>query len=350
MATLPTIPTRSEILARVLADFRVETESDPLRRSPERALCVALMGQSRGLYGVLEWLLRQLDPTTSDDIIFWRWAAIHGVFQKPATQWQGIGIAEGTEGTLIPGGSALTRPDGQEYTTIADATITEEGAVEIMLLATSPGANAALEGEATFSSPIPGVEPVVEITTTTIAGADVESREEAQDRFLFEMANQPSGGGPGDYERWAKEVAGVTRAWEFPLHDGPNTVGVAFVRDNDVGTNIPDSGERAQVQTYLESKAPITASPVVLTLTPLEVDIEISLLNPDTTAVRNAIQASLEDFFSRNARPGATLPLSQINAAISAAPGEVSHVLTEPIFAPVATELQMPVLGTVSYV
>lgn len=346
------IPTRSEILARILADFRVETGADPLRRSPERGLSVALMGQSRALYGVLEWMLRQLFVDSADDDIFWRWAKIYGIEQKAATIWQGTALADGEVGTPIPAGSVLTRPDGEEYTTLADATISEEGAAELELIASTIGVAAALEGgqELTFSTPIAGITPEVDVTSTTVAGADVESRQDAQVRVLFRLANPPSGGGPGDYKRWALEVAGVTRAWEFPLYDGANTVGVAFMRDNDEGDPIPDIGERGQVQTYLDSVAPITAIPQVLTLSALAVDIEIEDLVPNTAAVRNAIEDSLRDFFAREAEPGATLELSRIDAAISAAPGEISHKLIVPSVAPTATPLQIPTLGDIIYV
>lgn len=345
------IPTRSEILARILADFRLETGADPLRRSPERGLAVALMGQSRGQYGVLEWVFRQMFVDSADEPIFWRWAAIYlNEAQKPAVAWQGTGTAIGVNGALIEADSTLTRLDGQEYKTVVDATISG-GEAALQLIAS--GASAASHLDAgqvlTFSSPIPNVDPDVTIASTITSGADAEDADDALVRLLLRLRTPPSGGGPHDYERWALEVPGVTRAWEFPLWGGPNTVGLAFVRDDDEDTIIPDADERAEVQTYVDSVAPVTVDVIVLTLDDMPVDITITNLTPDTPAVRAAIETSLLDFFAREAEPGATLPLSRLDAAISAASGEVSHVMTQPSTAPVATALQMPVLGDITY-
>jgi uncharacterized phage protein gp47/JayE len=147
-------------------------------------------------------------------------------------------------------------------------------------------------------------------------------------------------------------VDGVTRAWEFPLLEGPNSVSVAFVRDNDgVGAAIvPDSGERAAVLAHLQSVAPVTVDVRVITLTALTVNVQISALNPDTSPVHTAIEASLTDFLSREGAPGTTLALSRIDAAISEADGEISHVLDSPVAAVTSATNQIPVFGTLTVV
>lgn len=345
------VPTRSEILARVLSDIRLETGADPLRRSPERAFGVALMGQSRGLYGVLDWVLAQMFADTADEPYFWRWAAIFGIVQKAAVSWQGTLTATGVNGSPIPAGSQLTRLDGTAYETLADATIVG-GTATVTAFALVAGETGDLDigNTLTWSSPIAGVDTDVTVASTTITGADAELAADALTRLLLRLRTPPSGGGTGDYVRWALEVTGVTRAWEFSLFFGPNSVGVAFVRDKDVGSIVPDSGERAVVQAYLRTKRPVAANVEVLTLVEMPVNITITDLEPDTGAIRTAVQASLADFFAREASPGEPIALSRLDAAISTAAGEISHVLTLPSTPPSPTALQMPVLGMITYV
>jgi uncharacterized phage protein gp47/JayE len=53
-------------------------------------------------------------------------------------------------------------------------------------------------------------------------------------------------------------------------------------------------------------------------------------VNPDTTAVRAAIEAQLRDLHNREADLGVSLLISHIREAISSAGGEFDHVLTAP--------------------
>jgi uncharacterized phage protein gp47/JayE len=81
-------------------------------------------------------------------------------------------------------------------------------------------------------------------------GSDEESTDELRARLLARLQNPPHGGNATDYEAWAKEVSGVTRAWSYPLELGAGTVTVRFVRDDDASP-IPDAGEVAAVQLTL---------------------------------------------------------------------------------------------------
>lgn len=351
-----TPPARSEILARIRAAMRLELGVDPLRRSVEAALMKAQMGQSSDQYGYLTYIFRQMFPDSADAFYFWRWAGIYGVDQKAATGWTGTATATGTPGTVIPASRPFTRSDGATYTlTNGPVTIGGGGTAALTLAvdAAFAGAGANLDTGQTlqFTSALAGADSAVTITATTNTGSDVESATEGLARLLHELRTPPSGGGPGDYERWALEVAGVTRAWEYANLEGPNTVSVAFVRDDD-GTGaaiLPDAGERAAVLAHLQAVAPITVTVYVITLSALTVDVTISGLSPDTSAVRAAVGVSLADFFSREPKPGTPIQLSRLDSAISNADGEVSHTMTVPAAAVTSTTAQMPLLGTVSY-
>jgi uncharacterized phage protein gp47/JayE len=348
-------PTRAEILERIKTDFRVEVGADPLRRSVEYGLARALMGQSAALYGYARYIFKQLFPDTADEQYFWRWA---GIFlgdnpQKPAEFWRGsVDFTGAVE--PIPAGTVITRSDGAEYTTDADAVVGGGGTVTIACTASVAGAAGDVDvGQPlALGTPIAGVDTACVVSAVSQTGEDPETPADGLIRLLLRLSSPPKGGGPGDYVAWALAFPGCTRAWEFPLLDGPNNVAVAFVRDGDgVGAfAIPDPTERSEMLAYLETVVPVTVVVSVIDLTAEVVDIMITDLNPDTSDVRDAIETSLQDLFTRAAAPDSSLAISQISAAISSAAGEISHTLTAPTIAPVAATNQLLVLGTITYV
>lgn len=347
-------PTRAEILAQIKADFRLELGVDPMRRSVEYALVRAETGQSKAQYGFLNWAYRQSFPDTMDPENFWRWASQY-IDQNPPAPWVGLVLVTGTNGTTIPAGTPILRSDGAAYEVTAEGEIAGgEALVSVSAVLASYGSAANNDDDQplTISPPVLGLDSACIVDSTTTDGSDLETAEEGLVRLLEYLREPPSGGGPGDYVKWAKQVSGVTRAWEFPNVFGLNTVGVAFVRDNDgTGADIlPSSGEREVVRAYVQSKAPITVTVTVITLVALPVDVEISGLDPDTAEVRTAVEAALADLFAREAEPDSSMAVSRFDAAISGAAGELDHTLEDPTAAVESTSAQMPILGTVSYV
>lgn len=347
------VPTLQQLITRIGTDLGGFSDGTVPRGSVEYGLARALSASMRGVYGYQTWRLKQQFPDTADERYFWRWASIFGMSQKQAVSWKGTYEFTGANGTVIAIGSELQRADGQLYTTDAEVTISG-GTATAALTASSADAlsNNDDAQELSLSSPISGVDTDGEVQSTTQTGTDVETAEEGLVRLLQRLSTTPSGGGTGDYVRWALEVPGVTRAWEFANVDGVNTVSVAFVRDGDgTGTAIlPDSGERATVLAYLQTKAPITVTVVVITLTAVTVDVVLSDLDPNTSDVRDAISTSVSDLLYREGGPGSTVALSRIDAAISDATGELSHVRTTPAADVVTTNSQIAIVGTVSVV
>lgn len=348
-----TAPELAAIIARIKADVRAETGVDPLRRSIEYALIRALGGQSRGQYGYLKRLDDQAYADTADETGFWRLAARRGIFQKAAAPWTGVVQFTGVDTTLIPSGTELARSDGWLYETAEDGTISG-GLVDVATSAKADyeGAEGSNDdGQALqLSTPIVGVLNECTVQSTTIDGSDVETQDDGLVRYLQDVRNPTSdGGGTGDYVRWALEVPGVTRAWEYSLSAGE--VSVAFVRDGD-GSGaaiLPDAGERTAVQEYVQALAPITVTVSVITLTALTVNVTLSALTPNTSPVQAAIETELEDFIARDGAPGGTVDLSRLNEAISSAAGETSHALSIPAADVVASATQVPILGTVTF-
>ncbi len=349
-----TRPTLTTLISRARTDIesRLPGAVATLRNSVESVLARVVAGATHGLHGHLLWLSRQLFPDTAEDEFIERWAAIWGLPRTPATKATGPIDITGTNGQTCPAGTEWTDENGIEYTQDADGTIAA-GTATVQLTAKVAGTSGTQEVGTilTLVSPVAGIDSEATVSGTGITdGDDTETDAELQSRLLIRMGSPPKGGGPGDYVNWALEIAGVTRAWEIPNGDGLGTVVVYFVLDNKSGTIIPDAGEIATVQDYLDSVAPVTADVNVYAPTEVGVDFTISI-TPDTSAVRAAVQSELEDFILREADvDGVTLYLSQMNEAISVASGEVDHTLTVPASDLVFTVGQLPVMGTITWV
>lgn len=155
------------------------------------------------------------------------------------------------------------------------------------------------------------------------------------------MRNPPQGGAKNDYEIWAREVAGVTKAFIYPLEDGYGTVSVRFLVEttDDNPNGIPSPAQVTEVADYIETKRPVTAKGItVLAPTPIELNFEIHLEVDDNSAIRAAVIAELKAMLLRDAQPqgkagsgiDGTIYLSRISEAISLATGEYAHEIISP--------------------
>ena len=128
--TRPTLPTLLE-RARGDIDARMPGADSRLRRSALDVLARTHAGGVHGLYGYLDSIALNALPDTATDTWLLRWAAILGVTPKAATAAEGVVIASGVSGSVIPSGTELQRADGVEYVTTAEATIIDASATRI---------------------------------------------------------------------------------------------------------------------------------------------------------------------------------------------------------------------------
>lgn len=350
-------PALSDLVTRIRADFRarLEIEGSLVRRAMADVLASVWSGAVHMLHGHLEWASRQLFATTADDEFLVSKASMYGISKTPATFAAGDMTATGTDTTVIPAGTVWVRDDGATYTQDADATITG-GTATVSVTADTAGVAGNTDAGDTLAleSPITGVDSDATIGAGGIDGGnDEETTEELRARLLLRLREPPQGGNAQDYEAWALAVAGVTRVWVYELEDGPGTVTVRFVRDNDPSI-IPDASEVAEVQTAIDAQRPITADATVEAPTESATAFTIEL-TPDTTATRAAVTAALSDLFDRDSEPGdgagrGTIFLSRIQGAISAAEGVSDFDVTVPAADVVPAIGVLPTLGTITWV
>lgn len=344
-------PTLETLVSRIKQDLegRLGTAGAVLRRAVLAVLAKVYAGAVHLLHGHLEYVSEQVFPDTAIASNLERWSSIWGVARVPAAYADGNVTATGTNGTVIPSGTRLIRADDVEYETTAEATValgTATLAVRAVVAGVDGNADAAVQ--LTLVTPIAGVNSVAVVASGDLTGgADEETDDSLRDRLLLRIQQPALGGAISDYERWAREVAGVTRVWAFEEYLGEGTVGVTFVRDNDADI-IPEAGEVQDVQDYIDAVRPVTAHVTVFAPTEDPIDLNISL-TPNTEAVKAAVEAQLIDLIYRDGYPGSTILLSRINEAISIAAGESDHVLTVPSANHVSGAGELPVLGTITW-
>ena len=327
-------PVLPELIQRVRNDVlsRLSAE-DVLRRTDAKVYARVMGGVAHGLYGFIEWLSKQVIYDTAEAEYLERWCSIWGINRKVAAPATGTVTYTVQAGSLIPSGTLLQALDGVQYQTSTDATVSASTATaSVTALVPAAAGNRATGQNLTL------VSPVVDVQTTVIAGllsggVDVETDDALRARLLALIQQPPHGGASSDYTVWAMEVPGVTRAWVYPAELGLGTVTVRFVRDNDgTGTAIiPDAGEVAAVQAYIDARRPVTAKLTVVAPAAVPINFTIQGLVPATLTVQAAVQAELADLLLREAVPGGIILLSHIRAAISAAAGETDYVLIAPL-------------------
>lgn len=343
-------PSLDAIIQRVSADAlsRLAVE-DVLRRSDVNVYARVFSGAAHSLYGFIDWVSRQVIYDTAEAEILERWSSIWGISRKPAAAATGSVTFAVQAGAVIPSGTLLQALDGVRYETTADATVSAPTATAPVAAVDAAAAGNRSAGQSlTLVSPVLGVLPAVTAGELS-GGADVESDEDLRSRFLSRLRQPPHGGADYDYVSWALEVPGVTRAWCYPHELGLGTVTVRFVRDADASI-IPDAGEVAAVQDYLDARRPVTAQLTVVAPVAVPLNFTLTGLVPSTSTVRAAVEAELQDLIFREAVPGGTILISHLRAAISAAAGEEDHVLTSPAANVTHAAGEMATMGTVTWV
>lgn len=345
-------PTLPELVTRITNDFvsRMGLVTPILQRAFVRIMAVVYASVAHMLHGNLAFLADQLFPDTSEAEFLRRQAALYGLAPIAATFAEGNADVTGDDGNTVPAGTIVQRADGTQFAVDADATIAS-GTASLALTCLTAGTigNTDAASVLTFVSPVPNVSGTATVDVDGImGGVDAETDEALRERLLERLQAPPLGGSEADYERWAKEVAGVTRVWVAPQELGPGTVTVRFVRDADASI-IPDAGEVSDVQDYIDARRPVTADVHVLAPVAVPLNFTISV-TPASVAVKAAVEAELTDLISRDSEPGGTILLSRIREAVSIAAGESDNTVTVPAANVTNTTGQMSTMGTITWV
>ncbi len=319
-------PTLETIIKRVTADIESRLSTPQLRRSNAKVYAMVMAAVSHSLHGYAEYISRQLFFDTAEGNYLDHWGSLYGVLRKAAAKAHGtVTFSFSGSAVEVPVGTLLQSQLGTQYKTTS--AVAESAATVEALIAGSAG-NLAAGETLTLISPIAGVKSTA--TAGEISGGVEEETDDAlRSRLLARVRERPHAGTAQDYEAWALEVSGVTRAWVYPREEGTGSVVIRFVCDG-LENIVPTDTMRQTVQDYIDSVRPVTARVAVYAPKTQTINFTIKDLEPDNETVKARIKEALVELFQREAVPGRVLYLSHIRAAISGATGEVNHVLVEP--------------------
>ncbi len=367
-------PTLTDLIAQVAQDIASSLPgADALLRFSNLGILGKAVANLAYLhYGFLDWIALQANPFTATGEFLEAWAALKNVSREPASSASGAVSFSGVNGTALPSDTPLVRGDGATFTTTASGTVVG-GSVIVPATAdpdptglTGAFGNTPVASQMSLGQAIAGIQSTGSVTTAFTGGTDLETDDSLRSRMLAAFQNAPQGGAQSDYIGWAKNVAGVTRAWCTPNGFGVGTVVVYIMLDvteaahngfpqgtNGVATaeprSTPATGDQLAVANYIFSIEPVTALVYIVSPTQNMVNFTISGIAGASSTVKTAISAAITSAFLRLGSPGGTIDLSDLESEIAAINGTEGFVIAVPAGNIANGPGALPVLGTVTY-
>jgi uncharacterized phage protein gp47/JayE len=295
--------------------------------------------QAVGLHGAYRYLrdfiARQAVPVFASGAFLDGWLQTYGLTRKPASVAAGSIAGTGVAGKLVPAGAIFQTGAGDQVRVTADTVVRVGGTFTASAQALVARSYAVPSGTAfALQSALDGVNSAASAPADWVPGTDVETDEQAIYRLQQRLANEPMGGCPADYARWALSVSGITRAWGIRNPSGPTSAGVIVMADGNPSTvsanGLPTAAQLLAVYSYITD--PMRGPPDELhVLAPIPVLIAPQIrLTPDTPAIRAGVTAALKDLFFREAAPGGSIPDGHMIEAVASVVGEYNHTWVAP--------------------
>lgn len=348
-------PTLLELRNRAISDLNTYLKGADanLRRRVLNVFAVIFAAMGDEIMRRVDYLLKQLFIQDADEEFLIKHGQTRRFPRKLPTKSNGNAIFQATPGAVVPKGTSFRRSDDVLYTSTIETRANAEGKLTIHLAANNTGkdGNAAPGTIISLVSPVSGVQMQGKADELGITGGtDIEDIEAYRERLLFFVRNPPTGGSKTDYEIWARQVPGVTRAWCYPTESGPGTVTVRFMMDDTYEDGIPQAGDVKRVRDYIGNLQPATATVFIEAPIPDPMDVVFESLDPMDTAAKASVQNKLKSLVqSSSITPGGEIKLSKIRGAISNAAGNDDFVLSAPTANVVMAKGHITTLGTITY-
>lgn len=329
--------------------------------SPLRVISDNQAALASGALDFIRWLSKQLLADTAEAEWLVRHANIWIGGPKAGAFAVGSVSVTGTVGVPLPNATQLSY-GAILYETTADVTIGATAtACPVRALEAGADGNRDAGDVISLVVAISGVDNGATVISLD-GGVDPETTEETRGRVLERIQKPPMGGDADDYVAWAKEVAGVTRAWCSPKEMGIGTVTVRFMMDDlRAGSGgFPTSDDVATVQAYLDAKRPVAVKDLFVVAPVAEpVSFTISGLSSDDASTRANIALSVAAMLADKAAPAyaingvaqdaQTIYVAWVSEAIMQASGVDFFDLTMTDHV-MPTKGSLATLGTITYV
>lgn len=313
--SIPTIPTATEVKARIVAFIEAETNqtTPDMAKSFSKVLAGAIAGLIVLMYQAIFWVYRQIFPSMADDdslellgsqVDVERISAIKAVLEAEVP---------GTEGTSVPTGTYFRSSSSEVYKVTTSGEVDSTGIAEVTLTAVTAGEAGSLAtgSELDIVSPITGLTGTAEITSTTTSGDD----EETIDLFRVRVANgfkkRRTGGSPADYESWGLEAPNFD--WVSPLDsdDLPGDI-ILYAKVDDQTDGIPTDDQLTELENYCKyedgdsdngrTRHPIGPPLTAYAITRFEFDV-IVYLQDGTDEIQDNIETAITSYIEEDRYP-----------------------------------------------
>ncbi|MBJ9171574.1 baseplate J/gp47 family protein [Citrobacter koseri] len=343
-------PELPQLIATIRSDLLTRFQQDVvLRRMDAEVYARVQAAAVHTLYGYLDYLARNMLPDLCDEDWLYRHARIKRCPRKDAVAASGFVRWDGIGGTpTLPAGTQIQRDDQVTFTT-TQTVRASGGLLRVPVVADVAGtAGNTDDGTALrLGTPVSGI-PSTGYADTVNGGDDVEELETWRARVMERYYWIPQGGADPDYVIWAKEIAGITRAWTFRHYQGIGTVGV-MVATSDPANPAPGDDVVQTVREHILPRAPVAGSGLFVFAAAEKVIPVTIALAKDTPEIRTAVTAELNSLMLRDGQPSGKVYVSRISEAISLATDEVAHQLRAPTVDVVLGQTELPVLGDITW-
>ncbi|WP_243447248.1 baseplate J/gp47 family protein [Clostridium tetani] len=202
--------------------------------------------------------------------------AEHGVYRKKGKLATGTITIEGVKETEITKGTIVQTKLNLQYKTLEDVKISENGTVDIPIIALEEGTEYNVKANTIVEMPIAlvGIDKIYN-KENIVNGRDTEDDKSLYNRFLIKVQTPSTSGNIYDYINWSLEVNGVGNCIVKPLWNGKGTVKVILVNSSG---RCPSIEIIKNVKENIEKKRPIGADVTVVGVNETNLNIECKLL------------------------------------------------------------------------
>lgn len=183
------------------------------------------------------------------------------------------------------------------------------------------------------------------------AGTDEEDTEEFRTRYLTKIRTPASSGNVYDYQNWALEVNGVGGVKVLPLANGPGTVELCIV-DDDQKAATPALIN--SVREYIETVRPIGPTVTIISATEVAINIAATIKikdSADIATVTTKFTSAVQEYLDENAFSTSYISIAMIGNLLINTPGveDYSNLKLNELSENVTiTNLQVAVLGVIA--
>jgi uncharacterized phage protein gp47/JayE len=240
-----------------------------------------------------------------------------GLVRKEAIKAVGEITFVGPEDLEIPLGTRVTTEDDISFLTTESVTV-NNGSATAAAEAEVGGVDGNVSAGTVTNTDLSEVEGIISATNAKdfSGGVDEESDETLYARYLEFVQRPITSGNKYQYELWAKEIQGIAVATCYPLWNGPGTVKLVVVNNDN---RSPAQSVIDEVAEHIEEVRPVGADVTVVGVTEITIDVAATITpndSSDTSTIRDSVMEHVETYLKTFTTGNQIVRYSQIGNAI----------------------------------